>query len=98
MKILYQSDITGKTYESEAELMKAEAEISKAKQEEELKKKERAAAAKEVQSKLDNAKKAQKEAQESLVAFCKKYGTFKTSLDRKDIFDPFSFFFDPFEF
>jgi multidrug efflux pump subunit AcrA (membrane-fusion protein) len=98
MKILYQSDITGKTYESEAALVKAEAEVSKAKQEEELKKKERAEAAKAVQAKLDAAKKAQKEAQESLVDFCKKYGTFKTSLDRKSVFDPFSFFFDPFEF
>lgn len=98
MKILYQSDITGKTYESKDALVKAEAQVSEAKKQEELKKKERAEAAKEVQAKLDAAKKAQKEAQESLVDFCKRFGAFKTSIDRKNIFDPFDFLFDPFEF
>lgn len=98
MKVLYQSEITGKTYESKEALLKAEKEVSEAQKQEETKKKERAAAAKTVQAKLDEAKKAQKEAQEALVDFCEKYGTFKTSLKRDEIFDPFSLFFDPFEF
>lgn len=98
MKILYQSEINGKTYDSQEALIKAEAEISEAKKQEELKKKARAEAAKQVQIKLNDAKVAQKEAQEALVAFCKEYGAFKTSLTRNDIFDPFNFFFDHFEF
>lgn len=98
MKVLYYSEITNKTYETEDALKKAEAEVSEAKKKEDAAKAKRAAAAKEVQAKLDEAKKAQKEAQEALVNFCEKYGTFKTSLKRDEIFDPFSLFFDLFEF
>ncbi len=98
MKILYQSDITGKTYESKEELIKAEEAISEAKKKEEIRKQERAKAAKEVQAKLDNARETQREAQEALANFCKEYGAFKTTLKRDDFFDPFSLFFDSFEF
>lgn len=92
MKILYQSEINGKTYDSQEALIKAEAEISEAKKQEELRKKARAEAAKQVQVKLNEAKTAQKEAQEALSNFCKEYGAFKTSLTRDDFFDPFNFF------
>ena len=97
MKILYQSEITGKTYDTQEALVKAEEEVSEAKKQEELKKKARAEAAKQVQVKLDAAREAQKEAQKALTAFCKEYGSFKTSLKR-DIFEPFNPFFDAFLF
>ncbi len=92
MKVLYQSEITGKTYESKEELFKAEEEISEAKKQEELKRKQRAAAAKSVQEKLEKAKIAQKEAHDALNEFCKTYGSFKTSLSHKEIdsLNPFS--------
>ncbi len=98
MQILYKSDVTGKTYKSEDALLEAEAKVSEAKKQEELEKKERAEAAKYVQDKLTAASTAQKEAQKALSEFCKKYGTFKTSLKRDE--DPWSFFdflFNPFE-
>ncbi len=101
MKILYQSEITGKTYDSEKALIEAEAKVSKEKKEEEARKKARAAAAKIVQSKLEEARKAQKEAQKALSDFCQEYGTFKTTLKENDYFSPFSLFdslFEPFEF
>ena len=98
MKVLYYSELTDKTYETKEELEKAEAKVSEAKKKEDAAKAERAAAAKEVQAKLDAAKVAQKDAQKALVDFCEKYGTFKTSLKRNDIFDPFALLFDPFEF
>lgn len=98
MKILYQSDITGKTYESREALIEAEEKISKEKRAEEIKKKERAKDAKEVQAKLEEAAKVQKEAREALTAFCEKYGTFKTTLKNDDFFSPFSFFSDYFKF
>lgn len=100
MKILYKSDITGKTYESQEALLKAEAEVSEAQKQAELAKKERAEAAKLVQEKLTAASTAQKEAQKALNEFCKKYGTFKTSLKNTDIspWNIFDCFFYPFEF
>ena len=99
MQILYKSDVTGKTYDSQKALLEAEAKVSEAKKQAELEKKERAEAAKIVQEKLTAASVAQKEAQKALSDFCKKYGTFKTSLKRDG--DPWSFFdllFNPFEF
>lgn len=91
MQVLYKSDVTGKVYESEKQLIKAEAEVSEAKKKADLEKKKRAEAAKEVQAKINDAYAAQKEAQKALTDFCKKYGTFKTSLKREEG-DPFSLF------
>ena len=63
MKVLYYSEITNKTYETEDALKKAEAEVSEAKKKEDAVKAKRAAAAKEVQAKLDEAKKAVEESE-----------------------------------
>ena len=99
MKILYQSDVTGKTYESKQALIEAEEKVSKEKKAEEIKKQERAKEAKIVQAKLEEAAKLQKEAREALTAFCEKYGTFKTTLKNDDFFfSPFSIFSDFFKF
>lgn len=99
MQIFYKSDVTGKFYNSQEELLKAEAQVSEAKKQADLKKKERAEAAKKVQEKLTIASTAQKEAQQELAAFCKKYGTFKTSLKREDApWSVFDFLFDTFDF
>lgn len=100
MQILYKSDVTGKTYESQKALIEAEAKVSEAQKKAKLEKKARAEAAKLVQEKLTAASTAQKEAQEALSSFCKKYGTFKTSLKDTDIlpWNIFDCLFYPFEF
>lgn len=94
MKILYQSELTGKTYDNKEALVAAEQEFTEAQKAAEVKKQERAAAAKEVENKLKLASEAQEEARKALTAFCDKYGTFKTTLEkgRDWIFDPWAFF------
>jgi len=79
MKILYQSDITGKTYETEEALVEAENKVSAEKKAAELKKIQRAEDAKAVQEKIDKAMEARKEMNKALEDFCEKYGAFKTS-------------------
>ena len=80
MKILYQSEVTGKTYQTKQALVEAEKAITEAKKQEELKKQERAAAAKEVQALLDASTEASKKAHDALAKFCEKYGSFKTTI------------------
>lgn len=97
MKILYQSDVTGKTYQTKEALVAAEKEVSEAKKAEEIKKQERAAAAKEVEALMKEASEAHTKAQKALADFCAKYGSFKTTLKEGSnwmdwIFDPFKLF------
>ena len=87
----YFSEVTNKTYDTVEALEKAELTVKNEKN-------ERAAAAAKVNEKLKVAREAQKEANDAIHDFCEKYGTFKTSLKRDEIFDPFSLLFDPFEF
>ena len=97
MKVLYQSDVTGKTYESQEALVAAEKEVSEAKKQEELKKQERAAAAKEVQNLLNEAAEANKKAQKALAQFCDKYGSYKTTLKNVGNTDWVDWVFSPFK-
>lgn len=82
MKVLYQSEITGKTYETKEALEAAEKEVSEAKREQELKRKERAAAAKVVEEKMTAVATAQKDFEKVLVDFCDKYGAFNTTIKK----------------
>lgn len=82
----YLSEITNKAYDSIEALEKAEAEVTTAKN-------ERAIAAKEVEKAMATAREAQKAANEKLENFCKKYGSFKTTLKSADTFDPFDWIF-----
>ena len=82
MKVLYQSEITGKTYETKEALEAAEKEISEAKKEQELKRKERAAAAKIVEEKMTAVATAQKDFEKALADFCDKYGAFNTTIKK----------------
>jgi len=79
MKILYQSDITGKTYETEEALIEAENKVSEEKKAAELKKIQRAEDAKAVQEKIDKAMEARKEMNAAISEFCEKHGAFKTT-------------------
>lgn len=96
MKILYQSEVTGKTYQTEEALKKAEAAVSEAKKAEEQKKKERAEAAKVVEDKIAAANAAVKDANAAVSDFCSKYGTFKTTLKDGILMSPFSLLLDNF--
>lgn len=98
MKIRYESEVTGKLYDTEEALIEAEAKVSEAKKKEEAKRKERAEAAKKVNAALDNAIEAQKEAQKVLKEFCDKYGTFKTTLTKDSQLSPFDLFSSFFNF
>ena len=97
MKVLYQSDVTGKVYETEQALVAAEKEVSETKKQEELKKQERAAAAKNVETLMSEAAEANAKAREALTEFCEKYGSYKTTIKTNGknsswtdwIFDPF---------
>ena len=93
MKILYQSQLTGKTYETQEALNEAEKAFSDAQRAVEEKKQARAAAAKEVEAKLKLVNEAQEEAQKAVAEFCKKYGTFKTTLNQNNswLFNPWDF-------
>jgi len=96
MKILYQSEITGKTYETKEALVEAEAAVSAVKRAEEEKKKARAEAAKKVEEKLAIANAAIKDANDALAAFCKEFGSFKTTFKGDNLKNPFSILFDTF--
>lgn len=92
MKILYQSEITGKTYETKQALETAEKEVSEAKREQEIKRKERAAAAKIVEEKITAVTEAQKDLEKALKEFCDRYGAFNTTLkkDSNWMLNPFN--------
>ena len=92
MKIRYQSQLTGKLYDSEKQLKEAEAALEASKKKEAEKKQKRADAAKVVNDKLSAAIDAQKEAQKALSDFCKEYGTFKTSLTKDSMFNNWDLF------
>lgn len=94
MKILYQSEITGKTYETEDALIEAENKVSEEKKAAELKKIQRAEDAKAVQEKIDKAMEARKEMCDTLEEFCKKYGAFKTTFTTDMFSKSFWDFFD----
>ena len=99
MKVLYQSEITGKTYETEEALVAAEKQVSEAKKQQEIKRKERAAAAKVVEEKMAAVTEAQKDLEKTLKEFCDRYGAFNTTLkkDSNWMLNPFnlmSMFFD----
>lgn len=79
MKVLYQSEITGKTYETEEALIEAEDKVSEEKKAAELKKIQRAEDAKAVQDKIDKAMEARKEMNDAISEFCEKHGAFKTT-------------------
>ena len=96
MKVLYQSDVTGKTYETQEALVAAQKEVSEVKKQEEIKRQERAAAAKQVQTLMNEAAEANKKAQDALAKFCDKYGSYKTTL--KTDTDWVDWVFSPFKF
>lgn len=77
----YFSEKTKKLYATEDELNKAEAELASKKEAELAKKAERTNAAKEVEDALNKARDAQKEADKKLADFCKKYGSFHTTIN-----------------
>lgn len=82
----YFSEITNKNYDTVAELEKAEKAVANAKN-------ERAVAAKEVEKALAAAHEAQKIANEKLEDFCRKYGSFKTTLKDADNLNTFDWLF-----
>ena len=82
----YFSEVTNKVYDSIDALESAENEVSAAKN-------ERAIAAKEVEAAMNAAREAQKDANEKLENFCKKYGSFKTTLRAGESVDPFEWLF-----
>ena len=84
----YYSDVTKKFYESEAECEKAELA-------EQNKSSERKEDAKEVEALYKEAAAANKKYHEALTKFCKKYGSFHTTLTGNDITD---YFFNDFLF
>lgn len=75
----YYSELTKKPYDTVEELEAAEKKILDSKKAEDEKKTKRAAAAKEVEEAIKRASDAQKEAQNKLNEFCKKYGAFHTT-------------------
>lgn len=77
----FYSEQTKKLYDTKDELTKAEAELATKKEAEMAKKAERTAAAKEVEDALKKARDAQKEADKKLADFCKKYGSFHTTVN-----------------
>lgn len=97
MKVLYQSDITGKVYDSQEALVTAEKEISEAKKQEEIKRQERAAAAKEVETLMKEASEASKKANEALAKFCDKYGSYKTTIKNNGENNWVDWVFNPFK-
>lgn len=96
----YFSDVTKKIYETEDALIKAETEVieaRKAKEEKEKKlKNERAARAKVVEEAIENAKKAQSDANMLLKDFIKDYGSYHSSVTKTEptlsLFDFFDLF------
>lgn len=85
----FYSEQTKKLYDSKEELDKAESALATKKEAEFAKKAERTAAAKEVEDALKKARDAQKEADKKLANFCKKYGSFHTTVNEvvPSIFD-----------
>ena len=100
MKQLFYSEKLNRTFDSEADCIAAEAEQEKKLALVEAEKAEKKAAAKEVEEAFKAANDAYKKANEALNEFCKKYGSFHTtitdsSLPRTSLFD---LFFDNFWF
>ena len=97
--MLYTSEITGKSYRTANECVKAEEEAlnaqAKKKQEEEKKNAERKAAAGRVEAARKAYVDAQHKYREELEDFCQKFGTYHSSISGKEIptlFDLFDLF------
>lgn len=96
MAVKFYSDVTRKFYDSEKECADAELELKKKDEEARLKKEAEAAErkedAKKVEDLLEAASKANKAYKDALTEFCKKWGSYHTTVSEKNIPSLFDWF------